>query len=94
MTNYKTGQIIYRVNHYEAIPYIIVGVDNDEDIVFAIAVKQEKYAHRERISIRTKHIKHNCFSSDNMKVGMELPTYENDEKVENNIAKFRKLNEN
>jgi len=95
MTNFKTGQFIYRVNNYEAIPYIIVG--EDEDYVFAIAVKVGEYAHKERIMINKNKIQHNCFSPADMDAnndGEDSNVMRRQlEKNQKNIDKFRKLND-
>lgn len=57
----KQGQYIYAVSHYgKTTPYIIVGVDNIEDVVFIISIQFRNW--NDRMVVRVKDIKHKCFA--------------------------------
>lgn len=61
----KAGQMIYKVDaNGEQTPYIVYGVDEDEDVVFAISIHNQTYSHNERIRIELSKIDNFCFSLD------------------------------
>lgn len=61
----KAGQMIYKVDaNGEQTPYIVYGVDEDRDAVYAISIHTQTYSHNERIQIDLSNIDNFCFSLD------------------------------